>query len=276
MLFYFASRVREADQPSAPFLAWPEGNGRIVAHLEKLCAERLKLRCLITEIVPGDDSVELAVLDTTTRKLERIEADHVIAALPKFLLRHLVRPWQKSPPDHLGAFSYGAWLVANLHLKRPPGSARPPVAWDSVIYEGAGLGYVSATHQALRDFGPTIWTYYQPLTQKPEDVRRILLDLDHPTAVTGILTDLKEAHDDLHEVLERVDVWRWGHAMIRPTPGFIWGTARRRAAEPEGRLHFAHSDLSGVALFEEAQDRGVLAAEAVARQLGRSFDSLVD
>ena len=45
-------------------------------------------------------------------------------------------------------------------------------------------------------------------------------------------------------------------------------------AEPlEGSLHFAHSDLSGLALFEEASHHGVRAAEAVLEGLRRPFDS---
>ncbi len=62
---------------------------------------------------------------------------------------------------------------------------------------------------------------------------------------------------------------RWGHAMIRPKPGFVWGDARRAAAEPFRGVHFAHSDLSGVALFEEAFHHGCRAAEEVAQALAR-------
>jgi hypothetical protein len=39
-------------------------------------------------------------------------------------------------------------------------------------------------------------------------------------------------------------------------------------------VHFAHSDLSGIALFEEAQDRGVLAAERVLARLGKPVTPL--
>jgi hypothetical protein len=48
--------------------------------------------------------------------------------------------------------------------------------------------------------------------------------------------------------------------MVRPRPGATWSAARRDAALPRGRVHFAHTDLSGIALFEEALDHGVRAA----------------
>jgi hypothetical protein len=58
--------------------------------------------------------------------------------------------------------------------------------------------------------------------------------------------------------------------MVRPVPGFIWGEARQQAQVPvNGSLHFAHSELGGLALFEEANWHGVRAAEAVLDALQR-------
>jgi hypothetical protein len=65
---------------------------------------------------------------------------------------------------------------------------------------------------------------------------------------------------------------RWGHAMTRPRPGFVWGEARQRLSNAQDRVLFAHSDLSGYSIFEEANYRGVLAAERalVALNIGHS------
>ena len=38
--------------------------------------------------------------------------------------------------------------------------------------------------------------------------------------------------------------------------------------KPHGRILFANSDLSGFSIFEEAQYRGVTAADLVVRKLG--------
>jgi len=75
------------------------------------------------------------------------------------------------------------------------------------------------------------------------------------------------------ELVDRIDVMRWGHAMVTPRPGFVRGEARQVFARPRGRLHFAHSDLSGLSIFEEAQYRGVLAAERILAQRGVRFTS---
>jgi hypothetical protein len=62
--------------------------------------------------------------------------------------------------------------------------------------------------------------------------------------------------------------------MVRPTPGFMWGPARFAAQESLGdTLHFAHSDLGGMALFEEANWFGVKAAEKALTGLGRAGSS---
>jgi hypothetical protein len=55
---------------------------------------------------------------------------------------------------------------------------------------------------------------------------------------------------------------RLGHAMVRPTVGFLSATGDVTRSLPTG-LHLANSDLSGLSLFEEAQFRGVSAARAV-------------
>jgi len=68
-------------------------------------------------------------------------------------------------------------------------------------------------------------------------------------------------------------VWRWGHAMVRPTVGLLRGGALRAARAPFGRIHFAGTDLSGMALFEEAHHHGVAAAEAVMSARGFTFTS---
>ena len=57
--------------------------------------------------------------------------------------------------------------------------------------------------------------------------------------------------------------------MVRPSPGLMWGAVRKAARESLGRsLHFAHSDLGDMALFEEASGFGVKAAELVLAKLG--------
>ena len=54
----------------------------------------------------------------------------------------------------------------------------------------------------------------------------------------------------------------------------MFGPERALAAAPRGRLFFGHSDLWGFSLFEEAQYRGVRAAEAALKRLGKRAEVL--
>ena len=94
-----------------------------------------------------------------------------------------------------------------------------------------------------------------------------LLELDRDAWAEIVLTDLERAHGDIRERVQRLDVMRWGHAMIQPVPGFRFGAARRLGSEPWRGIHFAHSDTSGLPLFEEAFERGLRVADAVAKRL---------
>jgi hypothetical protein len=174
----------------------------------------------------------------------------------------------------LREFDYAPWLVANLTLADAPiDRYAAPLAWDNVLYDSPGLGYVVATHQNLASRrGATVLTYYESLHgEAPAAARERLLSTTREQWAARILADLGRPHPELRAATQRIDVFGNGHAMARPRPGFVWGSARERVLRHTGRVHFAHSDLSGFSLFEEAQYRGVTAAERVLAAL--SIDS---
>ena len=272
-VFYFAARREHEDDDSAPFLTWPEGNGRLVRHLAELAGPRLRTGALVTDVRPGADRVEVSYEDASGEPRE-LTAPFAVFALPRFLAKWLLAPYRERPPAHLAPVTYGTWMVANLTLRDRPYGYGFPLAWDNVLYASPSLGYVVATHQSGHDYGPTVLTYYLPLTDDdPDAARTRAMATTWHSWVEGIVADLGPAHPGLAELLTRVDVYLWGHAMVRPLPGLLWSPSLGRCAEPFGRLHFAHTDLSGMALAEEAQYWGVRAAEAVLAGLGHRFSS---
>jgi len=270
-LFYFCSRVLAPNVESQSLITWPEGNGRLVRHLFERVKANVQLDRAAIELIPVADGVDVITLDHEGRTPRGFHAQRVIFAAPQFMARYVVRPYRDNPPAHIAEFHFGAWMVANLTLKdRPkPSSARDfPLAWDNVLYESPSLGYVVATHQRGLDRGPTVLTYYYPLCdENPRLARTRLLETDWHGWAEVTLADLSRAHTDIRNLVERLDVMRWGHAMIRPRTGFMWGQARREAAQPFRSIHFAHSELSGVALFEEAFDVGLRVADSVSHGL---------
>jgi phytoene dehydrogenase-like protein len=273
-IFYFASRVPRGGEDSQPLVTWPEGNGRLVAHLAAAAGERVRTGVAVADLVPvagrpgRRDGVDVVAV-TADGTAFGIHAQQVIFAGPQFVARRVIRPWRDDPPPHIAAFQYGAWMVANLHLKDRPSSRGFPLAWDNVLYDSPSLGYVVATHQRGIDHGPTIFTYYYPMTDAdPSEARRRLLSAGQAEWADVALADLSRAHPNLRGLVERLDVMRWGHAMVRPAPGFVWGGARAAAARQYRGIHFAHTELSGVALFEEAFDQGIRAAHDAIYGLG--------
>lgn len=267
-LFYFCSRVTKAGAEARPLMTWPEGNGRLVAHLFDKVKSKVRLGLAAAEIIPTDSNggrgVDVIALDHEGSKAAGFHADQVIFAAPHFLSGYVIRPYRENPPAHAGEFQYGAWMVANLFLKDRPKDRGFPLAWDNVLYESASLGYVVATHQRGLDRGPTVFTYYYPLCDPdPREARSKLLAAGREEWADIALADLSRAHPEIRSLAERLDVMRWGHAMIRPRPGFVWSEARRAASKPYRGIHFAHTDLSGVPLFEEAFYHGTRAAEEV-------------
>jgi phytoene dehydrogenase-like protein len=254
-IHYYAAR--EQDDPGP--LTWPEGNGWIVRRL---------LERLGGHVRTGTIAYRLERAGRRWRILTPGRAwlaDAVIVAAPAFVAARLIA--DGPPADR---FEYSPWLTANLTLDRWPGERGIPPAWDNVIFESPALGYVVATHQSMRQYIPrTVWTYYWALTDgPPARVRRWLLAQTYESLRDRILRDLARAHPDIADCVAHVDIMRHGHAMIRPTVGFRTDPDRLRLQGRRDRLFFAHSDVSGISIFEEAQYRGVMAADAARRAAG--------
>ncbi|MGL4554958.1 MAG: FAD-dependent oxidoreductase, partial [Gemmataceae bacterium] len=248
-LFYFASRRRAPGAEPQPLLTWPEGNGKLVNHLARGVPVRTGVA--VAEVIPRGRGVDVVGLTAGGQALGW-RADRVIFAAPRFLAPFVIRGYPRGP-----GFTYGSWMVANLHLSARPREDGHPLCWDNVIQDSRSLGYVVATHQQGVDHGPTVLTYYYPLCDADADAgRRLLYSLGRDEWAELALSDLERAHPDLRPLVTRVDVMRWGHAMVRPAVGF---RGARREGEYRG-VRFAHSDAGGLPLFEEAFDAGARAA----------------
>lgn len=270
-LHYFCSRIAASGDEPAAFLTWPEGNGFLVRHLAAAAAGRVRSGAVVTSIEPRDGGAVVRYVDAWSGASREIAARRVVCALPRFVARRVVTGLAR---DDEG-FRYAPWVVANVTLRSRPREAGFPLAWDNVIYESESLGYVVATHQSDRlPRQDSVWTWYRPFCGDDcVSERTALASRTWESWRDEVLRDLRPAHPDIEEHVDRIDVWRWGHGMVKPGPGFVWGGVRERAATPIGPIHFAGTDLGGLPLFEEAQWSGVRAAEEVLAALGRTFES---
>ena len=75
---------------------------------------------------------------------------------------------------------------------------------------------------------------------------------------------LAPLHPDLPQRVRQIDLMRHGHAMAVPRPGVRTDAALGALAAlraERGRLRFAHADLAGYSVFEEAYTLGWEAAQ---------------
>ncbi len=270
-LHYFASRhgfhapgsAPDHHDEREPVLTWPEGNAWLVKRLAAPLGERFHGGRTVLQVQEQRHAVQVRVAHGEGHEVWT--AGTVVLALPLFVSQRVLA----SPPEALrqaaAATAYAPWLVANLQLDKPlldrPGL---PAAWDSVVFGSGGLGYVDAMHQSLRPMpGPTVLTAYQAL---PAGQRATLLQRDWRAWATQLIDELQPVHPDLRQRVQRVDLMRYGHAMAIPRPG-LHGSAAARAAlrGGTGRLRFAHADLAGYSVFEEAFIAGSDAAAAPPR-----------
>jgi protoporphyrinogen oxidase len=261
-LHYFAARkLKTPELEGSHFLVWPEGNGRLVRELRDRSNAKTTPNLLVVSVEESAQGVVVQCVDRDRTERRVFEARAAVLAVPAFVARRLVAgaalPERASSP----------WLVANLHVER----AFDPDnhAWDSVLYDSHGLGYVDASHQLTPPQDRTVLTYFRAFgAANVQSTRTRLLDMPFEALANSVLRDLAPAHPDLSRRLSRMDVVVWGHAMPRPRPGFL-GERPFEVEQLLGRrTAWAHTDVTGIALFEEAQRAGVRAAELLAPAIG--------
>ena len=267
-IHYFASRSGQAANTDAQnVITWPEGNGWLAHKLAEPIRQRIVSQALVYKITDKQGKVTVEYWDATNHQSVRIETKAVVMATPRFVSARIL----DSDRIKLTAsqFSYSPWVVANITLGKLPAGKGAPLSWDNVVYNSTLLGYVVATHQ-IPQMKPlkTVISYYWPLSHlSPENARKEALSRPYAEWQQLILKELLDVHPELEGYIERMDLCLWGHAMVRPTKGFIWGEKRKQALTQHPPLFFAHSDMSGISLFEEAYTHGVSAAKGVTSYL---------
>ena len=267
-LFYFAARnPNPANSEAHNVLTWPEGNAWLAERLAAPLISDTQTGALVTRIRNHSDGVEVDYWHAATQSARRIVARALVLAIPRTIAARVAQDTRLNLSAD--GFNYTPWAVANVTLDRPPAGYGESLSWDNVIYDSPLLGYVVATHQRLESVrSATVLTYYWPLTHTaPAAARREAQQRGHDEWSDLFLSELLRIHPELRDHVRHIDVWVWGHGMIRPEPGFIWGEARQRAARHQPPYFFAHSDLSGISVFEEAYTRGVQSADAAAQFL---------
>jgi hypothetical protein len=272
-LHYFCSRDGlAANAERGAVLTWPQGLSALATRLEDSARVRRNWQeGSVARLRASQSGIEaLVVTFTGTCKTLRVKARQAIAAMPLFVLQHVLE-------DGAGygfvaardVPAYAPWLVSNFVMRAfPEERTGVPLAWDNVVYQEPGLGYVVSTHQDIRQSRPerTAFTAYHALSdQEPNAARRWLQNASVAELAYAASRDLRLAYGwRLPWCVERVAITVRAHGMAFPKPGFLSNPGRQALRDAAGPIFFAHSDLSGLSLFEEAAWWGYRAAQRIA------------
>jgi len=268
-LHYYCSRWGKAENAgNGAWLTWPGG----LAPLARQLAERSGVQRRAGTVVSvrnsggGIEALCFALEGGQVRSY-LVKARKAIVAMPVYVAARVVegiRALGFDPARHTPV--YAPWMVANFLMKDFP-RERPhaPLCWDNVVYQEPGLGYVVSTHQDIRVTPPekTVFTSYVALSDRTPDAARKWMMAATPGELLELASrDLKTAYGwAFAPCVDKVEITLRGHAMAAPLPGFRANAGMRALREADGPLLFAHADLSGFSVFEEAAWWGIRAAE---------------
>lgn len=256
-IHYFAARKQDSTQDNKDnVLTWPEGNARLAHHLQKYAENKTLKNHLVYDVKSIDGKVVATVFDADKKLTIEIIADKVIMATPQFVNQYIIK--NRTMLTH--NFHYAPWLLATLVVSDLADNGSYPLCWDNVMYGAKGLGYIYDQHQSLQQVqSKKVITYYYSFSSS--DVKKSRKDLYYKKSAYWkqlVFDDLKMAHPNIESVTEEINIHLLGHGMISPVPGFIFGTAKKEASQNiDGKIFFAHSDLSGISIFEEAFHQGI-------------------
>lgn len=270
-LHYFAARRADSeDADPNNVLTWSEGNYWLVSKLQEQSRPDVSSGAIVYGVEATPQGVRAYCFDSGSQESFAIDARACVLAVPRFVRARL--SGAESSPE----LSYAPWIVANVTLRRPPAGHGSPLSWDNVVYNSKLLGYVHARHQSLSQaIRETVITYYYPMSEFPPDLARMIAYNASLSELQGeFLHEIERVHPELNGEISSMDVWIWGHAMSRPTPGVI-STLRASEERLPAGVFAAHSDQTGISIFEEAFYRGIVAGEGVLRHLDKREASWV-
>ena len=124
---------------------------------------------------------------------------------------------------------------------------------------------VPRRHQDLKiNRKEVVITYYLPLDEGDLKSERLkAFRRSKEDWIEMILPDIEKLHPGITKEITEIDHWIWGHGMVSPGIDYLWSEKRQAMLKPFQGIEFAHSDMSGISIFEEAQYRGCEAAKRI-------------
>ncbi len=267
-IHYFASRKgKAANAEPNSVITWPEGNGWLMKQLRDYVKGHIITSHMVYSIdVSDNEHIKVKVFDLKKQTSYTIDAGKVIMASPQFVNQKLLGGFSRKGVNYAD-MHYAPWLIANITVNKLPTAAKGMVlCWDNVAYGTPSVGYVNANQQDLKVIEEKkVLTYYLPLCDKEPRLSRLAAYTRiYEQWLDIVVPELEQMHPEITQHIEEIEFWLWGHGMISPAVNYIWGDTRKNAqASINNKIFFAHTDLSGISIFEEAFHHGISAAQQV-------------
>lgn len=271
-IHYFASRgSHAANGEDGAVLTWPDGLHALATRLRQAIGVQGFIDGTALKVTQRGQGVEVLCLNENGRSSFLLKAKRVIVAMPLHVAGRIIDLAEFGFDKTRDLPQSAAWMVSNFLLDGFPPEAdiHQPLAWDNVVYGSQSLGWVNATHQWIRLAKPakTVFTAYHAFAdQSPTNVRAWMLNARPEALLERASEDLKNAYGrGFSRYIQEVEISLRGHAMAIPTPGFLSRSGIEVLRAADERILFAHADLSGLSVFEEASWWGEQAARRTLR-----------
>ncbi|MEN4920969.1 NAD(P)-binding protein [Achromobacter spanius] len=277
-LHYFASRDgHAANAGEGAVLTWPGGLAVLAARMQDAITRKLGhagwllpgAAARVQETPAGPQVTCLQARPDAAPDAYLLQTRRTVCAMPLFVAQRIlpdIRAYGYDPAVHASA--HAPWMVSNFVLDGYPLEAPgEPLSWDNVVYQGRALGYVVSTHQLLRVARSprSVFTAYHALSsQTPQAAREWLTRASPQELRETAAADLVAAYgDEFWRHARQLEITVRGHAMASPLCGYLSNPGLAALRDVDGPVLFAHADLSGYSVFEEASWWGVAAAERI-------------
>jgi hypothetical protein len=247
---------------------------------------RIELDAMALRVEPVGTRAGASVVYVRDRGFRRVFATRIVIAAPAQVARHLV--------DHVSdAARREAWsrfhaapiAVANVVIRRAAPLLELGLGYSQSWWGGRRfVNYTVADWIGPRRADPdreTTLTFYGGCAAEPGalgEARMALLQTpfsDYENSLREDLARLMRGADfDFDRDVRALYLYRWGHSMLRPPPGWLFGTARgpdgrltresaprRIACAPLGPIDFAGQHVLGAPSVESALASGRRAAQ---------------
>lgn len=220
----------------------------------------------------GADRVRVCYLKDGLLWCTRARA--VIVASGNYAARRFLRDLPAAQQTELRRFEYAAYLVANVAVRHSRMLDAAGIGYTGYWTDGFGTSFCVADRPGMAAGArpahgrPNVLTLYAPrryagktgaeqghagraeilATPFADYEKKILVDLDRILGPWGL---------DVERDVAAIALYRWGHAMVIPYPGFSHPLGAEAApcaagTRPFGRVAFAHTDRAGMPYLEAA------------------------